>query len=249
MRRYQLAPRVYVCAAEEGAVFLIVDTDSYLGVDAAQARALSLVVDDWPVGAATPALSEAELDIEDALEFSQVLCDRGLIVPAGGAEQPPTPVFCSRSDRAGPLAPTAVSELIPWESMPWVHIRLGHVFRFMQSLLTAILLLRCRRFADVLMRAQRRRALHAGASIQVATACRLVAAFFHIRAFFYAPKARCLLDSVTLLEFLAHYDQHPQWVFGVQIAPFASHTWVQHETFILNGTPAYVRAYTPILVV
>jgi hypothetical protein len=140
-------------------------------------------------------------------------------------------------------------ELIPWEQMPWRHIRLGHVLRFLQSLVTALLLLRCRRFAAIVSRLRRRRARNASCPICVETLRALVSAFFHIRAFCYAPKARCLLDSLTLLEFLAHYDQYPRWVVGVQIVPFGSHAWVQHESCVLNGTPDYVRAYTPILVI
>jgi hypothetical protein len=147
--------------------------------------------------------------------------------------------------------PIVESELIPWEHMSWRHVRPGHILRFLQSLLTALVLLRSRRFAQIIDRVRRRatRAANNGVSVDVPAVIALLSAFFHIRAFFYAPKARCLLDSLTLLEFLSHYDQHPQWVIGVQITPFGSHSWVQHANLVLNGTAEYVRAYTPILAI
>jgi hypothetical protein len=132
--------------------------------------------------------------------------------------------------------------------MPWRHIRVGHVFRFVQSLLTAALLLKCSSFSRLVARMRARRA-STGAEPDVAVVRELLSAFYHIRTVFYRPKARCLLDSLVLLEFMAHYGQTPLWVVGVQITPFASHSWLQHGRTVLNGTPAYVRAYTPILVV
>jgi hypothetical protein len=134
-------------------------------------------------------------------------------------------------------------------------VRVSHVLQFMRSVLTAIVLLRCRSFSYLVDRASRRKARHRArtlnglSSMDSDLACTLLSAFFHIRPFVYAPKGRCLLDSLALLEFLAHHDVYPDWIFGVKVVPFASHSWLQHEHYVLNGTPAHVGAYTPILVV
>jgi hypothetical protein len=254
MQPYRLAPNVYACASDEGAVFLDLDKDTYLGIDPDQSRALSLVVENW-LPQRTGEHIYTEQSASEALSFARVLCDRGLLAPTPPAVD--TGIAAAISDssphrhhRISQLR-TVESELIPWEHMKWRHIRPSHVVRFLQSMLTAVLLLRCRRFSDVVNRARRRRAhrLNGPSQLHAPTARALLSSFFHIRAFFYAPKRRCLLDSITLLEFLAHYDQFPQWVIGVQITPFGSHSWIQHDAFVLNGTPPYVRAYTPILVV
>jgi hypothetical protein len=39
------------------------------------------------------------------------------------------------------------------------------------------------------------------------------------------------------------------WIVAVKVHPFGAHSWLQYQGYVLNGTPTYVRAYTPILVV
>jgi hypothetical protein len=75
----------------------------------------------------------------------------------------------------------------------------------------------------------------------------LVMRFVHLRPLFYTARDACLLDSLTLLNFLALHDVYPQWVFGVRTAPFHAHCWVQQEDVLYNDMPERVRQYTPIL--
>jgi Transglutaminase-like superfamily len=58
--------------------------------------------------------------------------------------------------------------------------------------------------------------------------------------------ARCLPNSMLLLELLALNGLGARWVFGVRTFPFAAHCWVEHEGVILNDTVDHVRWYTPI---
>jgi hypothetical protein len=237
MFSHRLAPDVYACASEAGAVLLDLETDAYVGLDANQSRALSLVVVGWPPEAIA-ARCDTSPSRDDALALAQILCDSRLLMPLNASHG---------CDPTQTTVPTIETEFMCWEHMSWRDIRVSHVLRFIQSLLTAIVLLRSRRFAAVVERARVRKHRHAGnAPLQASTLRTLLTAFFHIRTFFYSPRGRCLLDSLALLEFLAHYRQFPQWVIGVQIAPFASHSWVQHDTFVLNGEAMSVRAYTPI---
>jgi hypothetical protein len=278
MLPYRLAPDVYARASDGGAVFLNLASDQYLGIDPDQSRALALVVEDWPFAGNGESVESVHSSTGDADAFARTLCDQGLLTAALHAPSTDTSIDALRSEphrpsagpcsetlrpeshrpRAGPgrkalrQIPVVEFELIPWENMGWRHIRLGHVLRFLQSLLTAIVLLRTRRFIDVVNRARRRKERHdshGNSMFDPATGRALLSAFFHIRAFLYAPKARCLLDSLTLIEFLAHYDQYPDWVIGVQIKPFGSHSWVQHGQSVLNGTPTYVRSYDSIVVI
>jgi len=75
----------------------------------------------------------------------------------------------------------------------------------------------------------------------------LVMTFAHLRPLFYTARDACLLDSLTLLNFLALHDVYPEWVFGVRTAPFHAHCWVQQEAVLYNDMPDRVRQYTPIL--
>jgi hypothetical protein len=244
MRPYRLAPQVHVCVSNDGAVFLDLEKDAYLGLEPDQAHVLSLVVEAWPESEeGAQHIERTQTAERDARTFAQTLCRRGLLTPTTEPleQQRPIPPHLSEPE----------SELIPWNQMSARHLRLSHVIRFLRSALTAVLLLRCRPFPAVVDRMRRRKARHAQRPrpFEIETARNLLSAYTHIRPFIYGQKGRCLLDSLTLLEFLEPDGLCPTWVIGVQIHPFGSHSWLQHESFVLNGTPAYVRAYTPILVV
>jgi hypothetical protein len=58
--------------------------------------------------------------------------------------------------------------------------------------------------------------------------------------------ARCLPNSMLLLELLALNGLGARWVFGVRTFPFEAHCWVEHEGVILNDTIDHVRWFTPI---
>jgi hypothetical protein len=59
----------------------------------------------------------------------------------------------------------------------------------------------------------------------------------------------CLQDSLALHDWLAAHGASAALVLGVQLEPFAAHSWVQLGTTVLNEAPDQVAAYTPILVV
>ena len=77
----------------------------------------------------------------------------------------------------------------------------------------------------------------------------LLMTFVHLRPLFYTVRRACLLDSLTLVHFLAASGVYPQWVFGVRTAPFDAHCWVQRDEVLFNDTPDRVRQYSPILLV
>lgn len=66
----------------------------------------------------------------------------------------------------------------------------------------------------------------------------------------YVPvESSCLLDSLSLVRFLARRHLSAQIVFGVTDDPFAAHCWVQAGTWILNDTLGNATTHTPIRVV
>lgn len=56
----------------------------------------------------------------------------------------------------------------------------------------------------------------------------------------------CLLDSLSLVEFLARRGLFATVVFGVIGDPFSAHCWVQARDLVLNDTVGNVSAHTPI---
>ncbi|MGV8932166.1 MAG: lasso peptide biosynthesis B2 protein [Luteimonas sp.] len=75
-----------------------------------------------------------------------------------------------------------------------------------------------------------------------------VAAFRRARLFIPIETC-CLLDSISLVRFLAKRGVHAHLVFGVTGEPFAAHCWVQHGNVVLNDTVGHVAAHTPIRVI
>lgn len=57
----------------------------------------------------------------------------------------------------------------------------------------------------------------------------------------------CLFDSLALVEFLAPRGAYPDWVFAVQLDPWAAHCWVQQGTTVLNDGMEEIADYTPIM--
>lgn len=60
---------------------------------------------------------------------------------------------------------------------------------------------------------------------------------------------RCLVDALALDRILLAKGLVPTLVFGIRMAPFKAHCWLQTPSTILTGTAAEARNFTPILVV
>ncbi|HEY8586949.1 MAG TPA: lasso peptide biosynthesis B2 protein [Rhodanobacter sp.] len=56
----------------------------------------------------------------------------------------------------------------------------------------------------------------------------------------------CLLDSISMVKFLARRRLPADIVFGVALNPFAAHCWVQAGEWLLNDTVGNVAAHTQI---
>lgn len=70
------------------------------------------------------------------------------------------------------------------------------------------------------------------------------------RARRYVPvETCCLLDSVSLVKFLAKRGMRANLIFGVMGDPFSAHCWVQAGELVLNDTIGNVYSHTPIRVV
>lgn len=62
-------------------------------------------------------------------------------------------------------------------------------------------------------------------------------------------KPNCLLDSIALIHWLGGAAASASLVFGVKLAPFAAHCWVQSETHLLNDRSDHVGRFAPVRVI
>jgi Transglutaminase-like superfamily len=66
------------------------------------------------------------------------------------------------------------------------------------------------------------------------------------RVFFYNPRDRCLLNSLSLLRYLARFGVFPTWVFGVRLHPFGAHCWLASDSHVFEGL-SVCGQYQPIM--
>ena len=59
----------------------------------------------------------------------------------------------------------------------------------------------------------------------------------------------CLIDSLSMVSFLAKRGLHAHLVMGVACDPFSAHAWVQHGPLVLNETVGMAQTYNPIRVI
>lgn len=238
MGRYSLAEHVYLCVNDGHVVLLDLKQDRYFALEAAATAPLGGSVPGWPVRALDAPVAGSS-DPEQAEQIAADLLEQGVLTDEATAGKDASPVRIARPARelltphasAGGGAAAAVN--------------------LVAAALAAKLALRFTAFESVVERFRARKR-KAGGGVQQPDMERtraLVAAFFRLRVFLFSSRSECLFDSLTLLNFLAHYGIAADWVFGVQARPFAAHCWVQLDDVVFNDTVEHVSGYTPIMVV
>lgn len=234
MPAYLLSAHSYVCETGGHAVFLDLKHDRYVAVPLSALGSLRLTIQGWP------ACSQDVKGASGDDETTQLLLKEGLLTTDPSATkrrlvltlQRPTTTFATRE-------------------RPWPKIDRQHFRSFVSAWATTSLMLRVmpiRRIVHrVWMRKERGKSL--GMPLDIARARQLTAIHFALQPIFYSADGACLRNSLTLIEFLAHYQIYPTWVFGVKMSPFAAHSWVQHEDIVFNDPIEHVRAFTPIMLV
>lgn len=71
--------------------------------------------------------------------------------------------------------------------------------------------------------------------------------FLRARPIFFSKKDNCLLNSLSLVNFLSYYGVGSTLFFGVKLEPFQAHAWVEHDGILLADMPANVHRYAVIL--
>lgn len=232
MAGYLLSRHVRVCIAPGSAVLLDLRSNQYFGLDREHARSLASLVDGWPMDGGEFDESSAAALADDLLRKGHLTLDTSSGMTAAQVQ-----------------LPLADARLYEWDRAKLPRLRADHVLRFAAAYLYTLHSLRFCSLESTVCRVERRKANKAVQCIDLEVVREMTRVFWVLRPFFYTVLEQCLLDSLVLIEFLALYDIYPIWVVGVRATPFAAHSWVQIEHYVLNGPPDYVRAYAPILVV
>jgi hypothetical protein len=238
--RYWLANLVFVARTRHGAVILDLNRNRYLGVGPAETQALERLVEDWPARSANVLKPSHRFIVEKELIDS--LSSRG-IIRLGTRKTSSIPPLSVRLD--GELV--AIGDEIDAAAS----VQIGHVVFFLYALIANFLALRFLSISSLIQNVHARRAagIRDSYDFDWRRASEFVSIFRRIRPYAFIAGGHCLLHALTLVRFLAHYDQYPQLVFGVKVDPWSAHSWVQQGNFLLDTNPEKVCGFTPILAI
>ena len=226
---YFLASHIHVCGIGDDIVVLDLKQDRYLSFDREFWDPIARAIGGWPADAASADATPDEVALGELLESGLLTTDR---------------------NRGKDAAPAALE--LPETSMvedfraQRPRIRASHLIIFLTAIATAFLRLRLQSLETIVTAMRRRREQH-DKPIDVAQMRELTEIFRRVRPLLFTSHNHCLFESLTLLQFLAHYRIHPTWVFGVQTAPFIAHCWLQHEDIACNEILDRIRRCTPIM--
>jgi hypothetical protein len=239
---YFLSPHVHVCVAGKQVILLDLERDKYLAV--AHPHPVGRWVRGWPLPQASQVAAVRDSHAppgpgpENGLLAKMI--SQGLLVtdPVVGKEAAPV------------VADEPKVALVEYDVRARPRAGLKHLWNFFAAHAVAQWSLEHRPIKEVVRAARLRNKRTQGVSgLDIATIRGLVTAFVHLRPLFYTAREACLLDSLTLMHFLARYGVFPTWVFGVKTDPFYAHCWVQQGDFVFNDSPDYIKGFSPILVV
>lgn len=236
-RCYYLPQHVYACRTDDGVIFLNARHDRYFGLGGAGVAALPEFVRNWPSGD-TIARSGGESPISRAevQRAADNLIERGLLCYGGDEENP------MRRTSVPPLSmdlPRAVGEARR-------ALRPVDLIYFILACTQAVWLLKRQPLEVIASRVTAAR--RNDEPLDLVEVFGRVQVFRRLRRLFFSEKDRCLLNALALVLFLRRYGHFPLFVIGVKTRPFGAHSWVQHQQILLEGDPASVCHFVPILV-
>lgn len=234
MRSYLLSRTAYLCVSGGQLVILDLRSGKYLGLPPREAVELGAWVEGWPLGSMHNESLGGELPT--ALRR---LTDHGLLTtdPSKGKSAEPV------SKR---LLDTSYMEDYSTVS---VRIRVHHLVRMAWAVLVAACAKRYMRIDRIVGRAYRRKQRAVSKPADADREAELLRIFHSLRPLFYSPHNRCMFHCMALAEFLAGYGVYPDWVFGVRVAPFQAHCWLERDGTSLTDAPLNLDRMTPIMIV
>ena len=219
MTSYYLHESLSYCLVDGRPIFLDTGNDRYFRLAEDMERAFIAHLDD--------------ADIEPGC--MDRLVRRGILTPGRTSRDVPEPI-------AAPAIESAMEH-----SIARTNCGIGTIAEVFALIIRTRRRLRSRRLQTILDEL----CIDRSQSISTDAAERDMQASSHAHAFLEARRwvpseTRCLLDSISLVAFMARRNVDARIVFGVTGDPFSAHCWVQRGGLVLNDTIGNTRAYTVI---
>lgn len=224
-----LPHHVHCCRRSDAFVFLDLAQDEYTLITGEAAATLGKLTDD--AGSTAPAPRRLE-SLREMIQAGLLTMD-----PKAGRKFTAT---------HGALV---IQPLLDSETTPRPATKFSHVYNFIIACTTAAVRLRWSHIQNTVSAVATRKARRASRQRIDLDEARELAAIFHRLRSLFPANYLCLFDSLALVEFLARHDVFPDWVFGVKLAPWAAHCWIQHQEFAFDASVEEAADYTPIMVI
>jgi len=243
--RYRLATQVYACRTDGGVVFLDASRDRYYGLGGTEiARLLDWVVDCQNLDRGVEGGSDTPIVAERLERLANMLMRQGLLCLSKDSRDNATSGRASSDARLQLHAPQLdPPELAAVNARP---TRPRDMLNFLLACARAAWSLRRSSLGTIAARVTGARC--AEESSELGPTIQLTRVFQKLRRWLFSGKDRCLFNSLALVYFLQYYHQFPYLVIGVKTSPFAAHAWVQKDRVVLDGNPASIGHFTPLLV-
>jgi hypothetical protein len=237
LQTLQLPRHVYVCRTADAIVFLDTRKDCYFGLSGKDADVLAAALHDGHEQSALCVNESLTLPAE-LRQLTRTLIERGLLTQS-------RPAGVSRIRTSVPPLEMIPPRLTTDTCRP---ARAADVANFIVACSRAAWALKWRSLEDIEFEIHSvREKMSSRTTPRNPTALELAQVFRRLRRFVFSEKNRCLFNALSLMYFLRRYGHFPYWVIGVKTAPFAAHSWVQQERIALDGDPALICHFVPIL--
>lgn len=236
---YWLQKHIFLCETSDHVVLLDLKRDAYVAVSNATSSLLHGHVKDWPCSAELSGTELVPVDLIKSLLEKGVLTENEV---DGKSAEPLQHTF--------PQEPAIDSILLATldPSEPRLpSVRFTHVATFLFAHIRAKVRLRFVGLGKTIASVSEFNSRDEAAPVTIERVQDLIRIARQIRPFVYTTREKCLLDTLTLIEFLNMYGFSPSWIFAVQTRPFYAHCWAELSGFVLNDTPGHIGTFTPIL--
>lgn len=239
MTEYRIAAHAHVCTVDGYSIILDLKANKYLALGPEDTCSVARIVPSWPRDPSRSASlgdDRAAMNVASSLESCGVLTRderTGRQIGAAAIDELQAILLASESARREPMELLCVARFFVACAVTAYRLRFRSLYKIAQQV----------------RERKRRHSCTATAPFDMERARSLVRTYARLRPFLFTEKRACLFDSLALLQFLSFYRLYPVWVIGVEMDPFAAHSWVQQSTCVFNDTLEHARGFTPIMTV
>ena len=239
---YSIPAHVHACTTDDGTVILDLRSNIYIGLDLEESAIWELIRSPAISPYTTvPMSGNTTSDLSRAETLVQCLSGKGIITKGSRT-------YCDQHQRI--VRARADLELkgnvYPSNLKPTAK----HWMEIVRAFALASWALRFRSLESIVSDVEARKQHGVGAAhTDIDLVRNLIWVFSYMRPFVYSGADRCLLETLTLMNFMIRHGVHPDWVFGIKSRPFKAHTWLELHRYALDELPHVTHSYVPILTI